>query len=277
MRPTLVFVLGLIASLFTAAIVYRAVQPPPKQLPAPSARVNPVVVAATDLPMGSPLEQKHLKAIEWPAGAMPANAYGTPETLIGRVTTSRLVANEPITNDKLAPVGTHGLLPLVIEPGMRAVTVRVNEVSAVGGFITPGCRVDVLVTASVTAPVDIGDATGPQTDGTPVPQRRTRTLLQNMTVLALGQVLETKDPNPPANLTTATLLAKPDEAELLTLAAAHGSLQLVLRGFSDNGPVNSEGKSSEDLFSAATRAAMARPPKDQVELIRGPERVVLSF
>src|SRR6516162_5831956 len=116
MRPTIILGLGLVASLVTAALVYRAVQPaaapPVAQAPEPP-RINKVVLAANDLSLGTTLEAHHLKAVDWPAGLTPKDAYASPETLIGRVTISRIVTNEPLTNDKLAPVGTRGLMPLI--------------------------------------------------------------------------------------------------------------------------------------------------------------------
>lgn len=282
MRPTIVLVLGLITSTLTALLVYRAVQrpappPPPIAAPPPDLHTSPVVVAAHDMPLGTTLDERDLKTIDWPQTALPANAYAGPETLVGRVTIARLVGNEPVTNDKLAPVGTRGLLPLVIEPGMRAVTVKVNEVTAVGGFMVPGSRVDVLVTADVRAPAEVPGGPNGQTAVQPVAQRHTRTLLQNVTVLALGQVLEYGgDPKPPGSLTTATLLVLPDQGELLALAAAEGQLHLVLRNFADNTMVASGGKTAEDLFDLPPRAPRT-VPTNQVEMIRGGDRIIQAF
>src|SRR5207247_42539 len=109
--------------------------------------VRPVVVASAEVPFGTRLVEDQLKTVDWPASALPPNAFETRDKVAGRVVIARLVANEPVTEEKLAPTGEHGLLSLVIDKGMRAVTVRVNEVAAVGGFIVPGTRVDVLVTA----------------------------------------------------------------------------------------------------------------------------------
>ena len=282
MRPTIILGLGLVASLVTAALVYRAVQPsaaPPVAHQEEAPHLNKVVLAANDLPLGTTLEAQHLKAVDWPAGLTPHDAYASPETLIGRVTISRIVTNEPLTNDKLAPVGTRGLLPLVIEPGMRATTVRVNEVAAVGGFIVPGSRVDVLLTTdAVAGPVDAVEATD-KPNARKSGQHQTQTLLQNVTVLALGQILEgNNEAKPPAALTTATLLVSPENSELLALAVSEGALQLVLRNFSDNTIIASEGKRTEDLFAANGRAEHEQePPQDQVEVIRGAERLVLRF
>ena len=283
MRPNVVLVIGLVASAMTALLVYRALQGPgqpaaPRAQAAPAIETRPVVVAARDVPFGSTLEETHLKTVDWPATALPANAFASRETLVGRVTLVRLVQNEPVANDKLAPAGTRGLLPLVIDPGMRAVTVKVNEVAAVGGFIVPGSRIDVLVTADVQSPTElpIGGAAG-HTDVRATSQRHTRTLLQNITVLALGQLLETNgEPKAPAALTTATLLVSPDQGELLALSQLEGTLQLVLRNFEDNAIVYSAGKTVDDLFEVAAHFP-EELPADRVEMIRGAERLVVPF
>lgn len=283
MRPTIILGLGLVASVVTAALVYRAVQPPaaPPVAQAPEApRVNKVVLAAADLPLGTTLEARHLKAVDWPVGLMPQDAYASPETLIGRVTISRIVTNEPLTNDKLAPIGTRGLLPLVIEPGMRALTVRVNEVAAVGGFVVPGSRVDVLLTADAAkGAVDAVAASEKPTTQKEAGQHQTQTLLQNVTVLALGQLMESNnEAKPPSALTTATLLVSPENGELLALATSEGTLQLVLRNFSDNTIVASQGKKSDDLFALNAHTEYSTvPQQEQVEMIRGAERLVLRF
>src|SRR5262249_3124415 len=137
MRPTVVLGLGLVASLITAILVYRLVGRAPAPMPQatvpPPPKLNLVVVAASDLALGTTLEERHLKTVACPSTATPQNVYSSPQTLVGRVTLARLIGNEPVTNDKLAPVGTKGLLPLIIELGMRAFTVKVNEVTAVNG------------------------------------------------------------------------------------------------------------------------------------------------
>jgi len=290
MRPAVVLGLGFVASLITAILVYRVVgrAPTPTQQAAapPPPRLNLVVVAAGDLPLGTTLEERHLKAVDWPVGATPQNVYSSPQTLVGRVTLARLIGNEPVTNDKLAPVGTKGLLPLIIDLGMRAFTVKVNDVTAVNGFIVPGSRVDLVITGDVNVPAELPGGGVGQTDMGTTRQRRTRTLLQNVTVLAMGQLLEpTGGMQSPQSVTTATLLVSPPQSELLALAASEGPITLVLRNFADNEIVASAGKSTQDLFgtsfgSGSQTIAPTPPPTtqaDAVELIRGADRVTVTF
>ena len=279
MRPVTILAIGLVASGTTAMLVYRAVENRVvvRTVPAgsPDVQLKPVVVASGEVPFGGTLTLEQLKLVNWPVTALPPNAFETREALVGRVAITRFGANEPVTNDKLAPTGSHGLLPLVIEQGMRAVTVRVNEVAAVGGFIAPGSHVDVLVTAEVKPPPQ-GAEPAPTAEASAEPGRHTRTVLQDVQVVALGQLLESSgQPKPGEQLTTATLLVSPEQGELLALGAAEGTLQLVLRNFEDHQVVRSDGKTATDLFdSDAERSALA---DNKVEMIRGSQRFLVSF
>jgi pilus assembly protein CpaB len=281
MRPTIVLAAGVIFASLTALMVYNASQPAPAPPVAAAAAptTQPVVVAAVDMPLGTTLDPASLKTVEWPLTALPQGPYASPETLAGRVTLTRLATNEPVTSDRLAPVGTRGLLPLVIDPGMRAATVRVNDVTAINGFIVPGSRVDVLLTGSVQIAGEVaGGITSGQTDIAPVASHRTRTLLSNVTVLAMGRMMEGGDPKTAEAVTTATVLVSPSDAELLTLASSEGTLQLLLRNFADNAPNFSNGKSTPDLFGLGSTEPSGRAvPIDHVEVIRGSERLTLTF
>jgi len=283
MRPTTVLAVGLLASSATAVFVYQAVQ---KRVVVRTVSVGgtaqvavePVVVATRDLPLGTTLTAEHVRAVAWPKDVLPQNAFAAAPAVVGRVTLARLVANEPVTTAKLAPADTRGLLPLVIERGMRGVTVRVDEVAAVGGFIVPGSRVDVLLTAEVEAPAQGAASGSGQVQIADVTKRQTRILLQNVNVLALGQALEATPTWPQAghSLTTATLLVTPEESELLALGAAEGTLQLVLRSFDDNAIVYSDGKKAQDLFAVDTRVQPV-VTQNKVEMIFGAQRLALAF
>ena len=279
MRPTIVLAGGILFAGITALVVYQASQPAPVPIAvAPSApTTQPVVVAAVDMSLGTTLDAASLKTVEWPITALPQGPYASPETLVGRVSLTRLAINEPVTSERLAPVGTRGLLPLVIDPGMRATTVRVNDVTAISGFIVPGSRVDVLLTGSVQIAGEVAGGSNGQTDVAPVSSHRTKTLLSNVTVLAMGRMMEGGDPKTAEQVSTATVLVSPTDAELLTLAGSEGTIQLVLRNFADNSPVTSQGKTSPELFGLGSGALGRTLPTDQVEVIRGAERLTLSF
>ena len=105
-----------------------------------------MVVAARALPVGTIISDQHVKTIEWTGGALPLGYIGSLQDVVGRGLISDLQENEPLLESKLAPKGTGGGLPIIISEGKRALTMRVNEVSGVAGFVTPNTRVDVLLT-----------------------------------------------------------------------------------------------------------------------------------
>jgi pilus assembly protein CpaB len=218
-----------------------------------------VVVAAEDISLGTTLEERHLKAVPWNMDAVPAGAAADPKGLLGRVTMASFVTNEVILPQKLATSETNGIMSLRIPPGMRAVSVPVNKVSGVSGFIAPGTRVDVIVVIM------------PKGEGA---SRRAFTLLQDVRVLAVAQSLDQRETKP-AVADTVTLLVSPDEAHRITLASAEGTLQLALRNYQDGDPSTAAGVSITELTGPAEQVAQSKTI--QVELIRGPDRIVERF
>ena len=185
-----------------------------------------------------------------------------------------MVANEMVLESKLAPVGAGAGLPTVIPAGMRAVSVKVDEVIGVAGFVLPGTRVDVLVTVEA-----------PEEDSEPV----TKLVLQNVQVLAAGESIQRDSEGKPQNVTVITLLVSPDDAEKLTLAATEGLIQLALRNVMDQDSVRTVGSDVGSLVSRrpparpaapAAKPSVRRPappaPATQVETYRGTVREVKS-
>jgi pilus assembly protein CpaB len=215
-----------------------------------------VVVAANDLPLGIRLRAGDLRTVEWPADALPSGAHSEAGAVLGALTLTNLVANEPVLASKVADRGGHHtLMALRIPEGMRAVSVRVNDVTGISGFVAPGTRVDVIAIIS-TEQVDGGHGAF--------------TLLQNVEVLASAQEMEQQAAEP-AVVNTVTLLVTPEQAERLALASNSGTLQLALRGYQDRGPTVTGGVSMGQI------AFSRREPSDTVELIRGKERTVQAF
>ena len=193
---------------------YRYVQATPER--AGSARMTPVVVAATGLDLGAALRAEDLRTINWPSEAVPAGTFKNPQELVGRGLISPVAQNEPLLPSKLAPVGAGAGLPPMIPDGMRAVSVRVNDVIGVAGYVLPGTKVDVLVTLNPTN----------QTE-----DRTSKVILNNVTVLTAGTRIERdieKD-NEPVSVSVVTLLVDPLQSEALTLASTEGKIQLALR------------------------------------------------
>ena len=204
MRLFIVFALAIgVGSVFALA-TYNYVQKTPSRTVAMPTR--PVVVAAADFDIGAELKHDDIRVIQWPASSVPAAAISSPEEVMGRGLVMPVVENEPILPMKLAPKEAGAGLPPVIPTGFRAVSVRVNEVIGVAGYVLPGTHVDVLVTVSPT---------NQQTDMT------SKVILTNVQVLAAGTKIDrANDKDKPMPVTVVTLLVDPDEAERLTLAAS---------------------------------------------------------
>jgi pilus assembly protein CpaB len=240
---------------------------------------QPVVIAAADLQLGAELKKEDLKVINFPQGQAPQGAFTNPNEIVGRGLIVPIVANEPILPAKLASKEAGAGLPPVIPEGMRAVSVRVNEVIGVAGYVLPGTRVDVVATQSPTATHQ--DMTS-------------KVVLSNVQVLTAGTRMEQdQEKGKPMAVTVVTLLVKPEQAERVALASNEGKIQLALRNPLDQGAPETPGiKPAALLGSAATAqprvasstktrkvtgpVTMAPPPAPApaptVEVIRGDKR-----
>ncbi len=237
--------------------------------PATSVAVRPdrtaqVVVAARPLPVGALLTREDLNVIEWPASTVPDNYVAVPADAVGRGLMSPVHMNEPILASDLAEKGSGAGLPITIPEGKRALSIRVNEVVSVAGFVIPYTRVDVLLS------LDQG--------GEP----RTQIILQDMTVLAAGQVSARDEEGKPMSYSVVTLLVTPQEAEKLTLASQQGQLQLALRNMIDVAEVSTDGIRKSALMTGPTRRTQTgrvvpRPAAPSVELYRGGARSLQRF
>jgi pilus assembly protein CpaB len=201
-----------------------------------------VVLAAVDLKIGTELSKDVLTVKEWPVSVAPVDGFQSIDELVGRVVRYEILAGDAITARKLAPVGSRKGLSSVIPPGKVAMTVGVNVVSGVSGFVLPGCRVDVLVTTST---------------GYSKETARTKTILQNVEVLAVDQ--ETKrEGDSPMSVQAVTLLVTHEEAEKLALASTEGKLQLILRNSADSLRHETKGTSLPELIE--TQKPAPAPP-----------------
>ena len=221
---------------------YNLVQNQPA--PAEQASTQPVVVAAADLQLGSELKKDDLVTLHFPAGQAPAGAFTAPEEIVGRGLIVPVVKNEPILQAKLAPREAGSGLPPIIPAGMRAVSVRVNEVIGVAGYVLPGTRVDVVATAS---PNDTrADTTS-------------KVILSNVQVLTAGTRMEQdQEQGKPMQVTVVTLLVNPEQSERLALASTEGKIQLALRNPLDQTAPDTPGVKTAALVGSARAAAPAR-------------------
>jgi len=170
-----------------------------------------VVVAAMDLPFGTKVEARHLGTIEMLRGSEPAGAYHALKDVEGKVARAALLRGEILLDGRFADQGNGSTLAAVVEQNMRAVTVRVDDVVGVAGFLLPGNRVDVLGSRDLTSQ-----------------EAQTETILQNVRVLAVDQTAATEK-NEPVVVRAVTLEVTPAQAETLVKWKEQGSIQLTLR------------------------------------------------
>jgi pilus assembly protein CpaB len=271
MRVFIVLALAIAAGGTFAFGTYQYMQSvPARTVEVPTSQV---VVAATDLQLGAELKATDLKAIQWPSGAVPEGSFAKPEDLVGRGLILPVVQNEPFLPSKLAPKEAGAGLPPVIQPGYRALSVRVNDVVGVAGYVLPGTKVDVVATVNPTQqPTDI----------------TSKVILTNVLVLAAGTKIERDgEGNKPIQVQVVTLLVNPDEAERLTLASTEGKIQLALRNPLDQTAPHTPGIRPAGLMgsgvsapvrrvaanTAAPRQEIVKPaPLPTVEIIRGDKR-----
>ncbi|MGC2448992.1 MAG: Flp pilus assembly protein CpaB [Candidatus Sulfotelmatobacter sp.] len=202
-----------------------------------------VMVAANDLQVGARVEERDIKVIKIPNADMPPGAPRARKDVIGRGVIIPISKGEFILPNRLAGENAGAGLPSLIPPGMRAVSVRVNEVVSVAGFVTPGTRVDVLLTGAPSGS-----------------EQQTTTVLQNVEVLASGHTLERTSTGEAQNTAVITLLVTPDDAQRLTLASTEGRIQLALRN-----PLDTR---QDDVNPSITRALYrgALPPPSPVHV-----------
>jgi pilus assembly protein CpaB len=266
-----VFLIAVVAGGGLAYGTYDYLQNVPvKTVTVPTKRV---VIANSDLSLGSELRRDDMKVVDFPAGSVPEGSFEDPAALLGRGLIASVVRHEPILPGKLASKEAGSGLPPIIPAGKRAVSVRVNEVIGVAGYVLPGTHVDVVATQSPTAKAE--DMTS-------------KVVLSNVQVLTAGTRLEhdSKD-GKPIQVTVVTLVVTPDEAERLTLASTEGKIQLALRNPLDvESPVTAGVKPGILMGTVQQRVPVARrasspapssipafiPPAPTVEIIRGDKR-----
>jgi len=217
-----------------------------------SRQTRPVVVAATDQPFGTKLERNMLKVVNYPKDSVPGNAYSSLDSVVGQTTKIFLASKEPVLASKLSTIG--GGLSMMVRPNMRASSVTVNLVSSVSGFVVPGDKVDVLVTIDQTAQQQIAT---------------TKTILQNIEVLAAGVKTEQRDQEnkPNTDLQTITLLVDPPAAERMALAMHEGKIHLTLRNPEDTDSSSVKPLDTRELLGGVPVASAPRrsgPAKEKI-------------
>jgi pilus assembly protein CpaB len=209
--------------------------------------MNNVVVAKVDIPLGTKIVAEQLAVVQFPKNSTPDGTFETIDKLVGRVAVTSFAPREPITETRLATEGTAGGLTAVIPEGYRAMTVKVDDVVGVSGFIMPGALVDVVV---VIQPDDSTTGKGPIS----------KIVLQNIKVLANGQNIDhPKDEREANSVKAVTLQVTPEQAEKLALASTEGKLQLVMRNSIDQGDEQTTGVDKHTLLGGERAAPIPDP------------------
>ena len=236
-RTSAPIALSLIIAIAGSYFLYRWIerQRMPKEVVQVQAEAVPVAVATVDLPWGTKLKPEMIKTSPYLKESLPTGYFTGVNDLKNRILITPLKINDPITEHKLAPISIEtGGVAAVIKSGKRAIAVKGDKVIGISGFINPGSRVDVLVT--VKDPVK--------------KEKKTKTILENIPVLATGTQIQENEKGEPAPVDVYTLEVNLEEAEKLALAASEGKLQLALRGVTDSDEVHTQGMTVPKLLAS---------------------------
>lgn len=278
-KPANMLFLALVIAALGSALIYRYLNTQQAQLEAArdaakrSVETVDVVVAARPISIGARIGDEDVQVIDWPSEGEPDGAIGDPKEIVGMVARTNLARYQPLTKDHLTDEHS-GLLSLLIEEGKRAMSVRVDKETGVSGFITPNSFVDVLATGTVTD----GDAGGGR-------EQRSKLILQNVKVMAIGKSIEMEN-NEPVEVPTVTLLVSPGDAEKLTLATQQKPVRLALRHYQDGESVTTPGQSMNQLLArapsapvapAAVRVVRGKPQAPAMEVLLGETMMKVNY
>ncbi len=243
-RLALVLAVALTAAGAASFVVYRVVS----AIPVREVEVATLqaVVAAKSIPVGTIITKDHVKLVPWPAHNPVPGGFTAIDNVVNRGAIVEVAENEPLTETKLAPLGAGGGLPPTIPEGMRAISVRTNEVIGVAGFVIPGTRVDVVVTVK-----ERGANTEPIS----------RAVVSNVQVLTAGTRFDqekARSDGKPIPSTVVTLLVTPQDAERISLAANEGQIMLTLRNPLDVARTTTTGVRMANLLAEAAPAPVPK-------------------
>ena len=227
----------------------------------PVAATHQAIIAAADISPGTALYGQAVKAVTWPQAVIPPNCASTLREIEGRVVKVPIPQGNPILFSMLAPEGTAAGLSGILEDGKRALTVKVDEVAGVAGFVHPGDHVDVLMDLSLNGQGE----------------HFSKTILHDISVLTTGQIWEQKGENKPMVVNTVTLELTPEEAEVLNLASNEGKIRLALRNRNNKTVAETPGVTTSFLLNGGVKkgpTVVAQPTRVEkgVEVIKGLDR-----
>jgi pilus assembly protein CpaB len=238
-KPGTILLMAVVLGALVSAWVYNLIRARDREVEAArraaAGETIELVVAAAEIPIGTRIDHSQVRTTRWPVDAEPEGAVKRTDDVVGQIARVTIEKNHPVRGMDLVAQGV-GLLPMLITEGMRAMSVKVDGVTGVSGFITPNSRVDVLVAGKPEGDSNVDE--------------RSKLILQNVRVLATGKSIEQQDEKP-VEVPTVTLLVSPEEAEKLTLATRQEPVRLALRNFRDEEVVRTSGVTTTALFANA--------------------------
>ena len=248
----LALVLGLAAAFIARSRFEQTSMPGAEAVP-----TSRVVIVKTEVLVGTALDELHLEVVEWPTEFVPDGAFGKTVDLHDRVPRRALAVGEPVLEASLLPAGSLAGLGSLIGEKRRAVSVKVDPVIGVAGFVTPGSHVDVLATLRR---VDREKA---------LPY--SKVILENISVLAIDQKLEDVGGSEPQLVSVVTLEVDPKQAQKLIYSAHEGHLQLALRNPGDQEMVKTKSIGVQDVLLGARAPSKrsSRPSGSRIQIIKG--------
>jgi pilus assembly protein CpaB len=257
-RGTIFIVLAVVAGLIATFAIHRYVS---IKTAIPVAATKTVVIAVGDISPGTPLSSHLVKTVSWPQKVIPPKAVSSIREIEGRVVKVPIPQGNPILFSMLAPEGTAAGLSGILPNEKRALTVKVDEVAGVAGFLHPGDHVDVLVD------LPIGDTK----------EHFSKTILHDILVLTTGQIWQQKGENKPVVVNTVTLEVTPHQSEVLNLASNQGKIRMALRNRNNKTVAQTEGVTTSSLLGGGgikKEETVALPHRAErcIEVIKGLDR-----
>jgi len=247
-RTTLLLGFSIVLSAAAAFVANSWIQNELNQDASIKDSMEKVIIASVKIPYGLEIDETHVKAIEVPKGTSPLGSFSDMEKVVGTVSRTEIYPGEVIIQDRIVAHGGGSTLAAMISPNKRAITVRVNDVVGVAGFLLPGNRVDIISTKKKGKKVV------------------SNTILKNIKVLAVDQTAAT-DKNEPIVVRSVTMEMSPSETEEVTAATKLGSLQLTLRNPTQEKVVKKVVKPKKVVKRVAKKKRVAQ--YSRITIIRG--------
>jgi pilus assembly protein CpaB len=254
MNRNRMLVLAIVALVLSAGVTYLTYRLLQTRLQPGEVTVQ-IVAATQKIALGTRLTAKEVKLVPWPRATPLEGSFSDLNLVIGRAVLVDMLANEPVVESKLAPKEGGAGLTVAIPDGMRAISIQVNSVIAVTGFVLPGSRVDLILTGVPPQSISKGSK------GSPDDNMASKIILENLQVIATGQNIQKDVEGKPQSVAEVTVLVTPEQAEKVALATGDGRIQLVLRNPLDHETVDPPVVFKSALYLGSTTPEEKPKPK----------------